>query len=347
MPPTPPAVARVLERVAASARKHEMFTAGETVLVACSGGPDSVCLLHTLHRLRRLLKIRLAVFHFDHRLRDDSENDAAYVVRQADRLGLPLVLREATDAPSAGDSVEAWARLARYAALTEAAAEVDASRAALGHTLDDQAETVLLALVRGGGVDAVAGMPPVGTAPPLGFPIVRPLLETRREEVVAFCRAVRLRPREDPSNRDRRFLRNRIRHEVLPVLETSLDRNVKVTLARVAENVRADASYLDDVTSSEVQRVSKIGEGEVLLEADALASLPDPIALRVIQGAIRVAAAAVDASDADAGAAHLRGGLDLARGRSGRRLDLPGGLLATRAKEYVRLSRATDRGRTR
>ncbi|MGH2711082.1 MAG: tRNA lysidine(34) synthetase TilS, partial [Actinomycetota bacterium] len=127
-----------------TARRFEMFPSGETVLVACSGGPDSICLLHSLDRVRRLLRIRLAVFHFDHKLRRGSADDAAYVAGQAERLGLQFVLREAADRPRPGQSVEAWARLARYAALTSAATELEAQRAALGHTLDDQAETVLL-----------------------------------------------------------------------------------------------------------------------------------------------------------------------------------------------------------
>ena len=347
MPATPRAVGRVLERVTATTRRHEMFARGETVLVACSGGPDSVCLLHALHRLRRLLRIRLAVFHFDHRLRDGSADDAAYVERQAGRLGLPFALREATDQPGRGESVEAWARYARYAALTEAAADTGATRAAVGHTLDDQAETVLLGLVRGGGVEAVAGMPAVGTAPPLGFPIVRPLLEVTRDEVLGFCRALRLRPREDPSNLDRRFLRNRLRHEVLPVLEASLDRNVKATVARIAENVRADVGYLDAVASRVARAVTTVGEGEVLLDAARLSALPEPIGLRVVRDAVRVAAAAATPQEADAASTHLRAVVDLARGRSGRRVDLPGGLLAARTREYVRVSSATDRrGRT-
>ena len=132
--PRPPAVARVLERVTATARKHGMFEAGHTVLVACSGGPDSTCLLHSLHALRRLFRIRVEAFHFDHGLRPDSAADAAYVRRQADRLGVPIVFREAVDRPRKGQSVEAWARLARYAALTQAAADQGAHAIALGHT---------------------------------------------------------------------------------------------------------------------------------------------------------------------------------------------------------------------
>jgi tRNA(Ile)-lysidine synthase len=339
--PKPAAVAKVLERVTATARKHAMFRPGEAVVVACSGGPDSTCLLHALYRLRRLFRMRLLVFHFDHRLRPGSPDDAAYVRRQASLLGLPFLLHAAEDRPRPGQSVEAWARLVRYAALTSAATEAGADLAAIGHTLDDQAETVLLGLVRGGGIEAVAGMPPVGALPPLGITAVRPLIQTTRGEVLSFCRALHLRPRQDPTNRDRRFLRNRIRAEVLPFLERTLDRNIKTTLVRTAEHVRADAAYLDALASKSSREAVAIGEEEIKLRAKDLLEAPGVVAARIVRQALRVAAAAAGEWEPEVAAAHIRAVLDLAAGPPRRRVDLPGGLMAVRNKEYVRLSRAS------
>ncbi|HEX2025494.1 MAG TPA: tRNA lysidine(34) synthetase TilS [Actinomycetota bacterium] len=342
----PPAVARVLERVTRTARQNDLFQRAETVMVACSGGPDSTCLLLALHRLRRLLRIRLAAFHFDHRLRTGSERDAAYVERQARALRVPFVFRRATGSPPRGESVEAWARAARYAALTSAATDAGAQRVALGHTLDDQAETVLLGLIRGGGLESITGMSPAGSIPPIGFPAARPLLEVTRAEVVAFNRALRLRPREDPSNRDRRFLRNRIRHDVLPLLERRLDRGLRATLARTAEHLRGDAALLDSMASDAARRVVDLRGEEVRIDARALADLPGPIAARVVRQALRVAGAMAGDWEPDAGAAHVDGILDLATGRPGRRLDLPGDLEASRLREYVRVSRPSpERGK--
>jgi tRNA(Ile)-lysidine synthase len=343
----PKAVARLLERLTATSRRYQMFQPGQSVLVACSGGPDSTCLLHALYRVRRLFRITLLVFHFDHRLRKGSADDAEYVKRQTDRLGLPFHLREAEDRPGPGQSVEAWARLARYAALTTVATEASANVAALGHTLDDQAETVLLGLVRGGGIDAVAGMPPAGTLPPLGIPGVRPLIDTSREEVLAFCRALRLRPRQDPTNRERRFLRNRIRNEGLPFLERSLDRNLKTTLARTAELVREDADYLDTLASEASRAAVLIGENEIKLDAKVLSALPPVLAGRIVRQALRLAVAALGGGwEPDVSSAHVRAVLDLAAGPPRRRADLPGPLLAVRNREYVLLSRASSGSRT-
>jgi tRNA(Ile)-lysidine synthase len=341
MPRGPAPVARVLQRVTDTVRSHDMFRPGDVVLVACSGGPDSICLLHALHRLRRLFRIRLQVFHFDHRLRPDSEADGRYVGRQAHRLRVPFHLRAADDAPREGQSPEAWARLARYSALQEVATETGATRAAVGHTLDDQAETVLLGLLRGGGLDAAAGMPAVASLPPLGFPASRPLLEVTREETEGFCRSLRLRPRRDPMNADRRFLRARLRHDVLPLLEERVDRGIRATLARTAEHVRADAEYLDALASMASREVTSVGEDDLRLDADALAALPEPIASRVVRQALRVAAAAGGEWPSDVTAAHVRAVLSLAERRGPRRVDLPAGLLAARAKEYVRISRAS------
>jgi tRNA(Ile)-lysidine synthase len=336
----PPAVARVLERVTGTARRYGMFEPGQAVLVACSGGPDSLCLLHALLGLRRLFRIRLAVFHFDHRLRPGSERDLAYVRRQAQGLGLPFVSRSAQDRPAPGQSVEDWARHARYAALAEAAAQAGADGAALGHTLDDQAETVLLGLARGGGLEALSGMAPVTALPPGGLPAARPLLETSRAETAAFCRALGLRPRRDPMNQDRRYLRTRVRLDALPLLERALDRGVRTTLARSAEHLRADAAYLEGLASDAARDVVDVRPGEVRLDAKRMSALPGPIAARVARLALRVGAAA-DNWEPDPGSAHIDGVLDLARGRPGRRLDLPGDLVAERRKGYVRISRAS------
>jgi tRNA(Ile)-lysidine synthase len=235
--------------------------------------------------------------------------------------------------------VEAWARYARYAALTQAAGEVEADLAATAHTSDDQAETVLLGLVRGGGLEALSGIDPVGSAPPLGFRVVRPLLDTSREEVEAFCRALGLRPREDPTNRDPRFLRNRIRHRVLPEMERRLDRGIRATLARTAEHVRADAAYLQALASAWAKELVSVDEAEVRIDAAGLSRLVEPLASRVARDALRLASALAGRSEGDVEASHVRAVLDLAAGRPGRAVDLPGRLLAERTRGYVRLTR--------
>jgi tRNA(Ile)-lysidine synthase len=338
VPRRPPAVARVLERVTKTVRAHEMFEPGDLVLVSCSGGPDSVCLLYSLWHLRRLFKIRLAVFHFDHKLRSDSAKDAAYVRELATRLKVPFHLRTADDRPKKGQSVEAWATVARMNAANGVRREIGAPAWAEGHTLDDQAETVLLNLIRGSGLEGIAGIDPGQRR----HAILQPLLDVERDEVEAFCRALRLRPRRDPMNDERRFLRAAIRHDVLPVLERATGRGVKRSIARSAELLRGDRDELQLQAIRALQTFLKtdyMDRFPLEIDARALRSLPAPIASRALRLAIYQLASGDWAAPWTKDA--IEAVLDLAEGRPGRRRDLPQGLKAVREKEYVRVSRAS------
>jgi tRNA(Ile)-lysidine synthase len=317
-------VAAVLERVTATARAHGMFLPGRTVVVAVSGGPDSVCLLESLVRLRRLFRYRLEVVHVDHRLRRDSAADAAYVGRLAARLGLPFHLREAGSAPATGDSVEAWARAERLAAIAAVAHNVDATRVALGHTMDDQAETVLLNLITGSGLRGLSAIAPVAG------PYVNPLIEVRRSQVEAFCRALGLRPRLDPTNRDPRFLRNAVRLQGLPALERVAGRSLTEPLARTADTLREDSDELTRMALEVTDDVVSDVPGGLDVHAVRLLDLPRAVGGRVVTQAIYASGVVSTRADVDAV-------YDLAAGRPGRRRDLSGGLKARRGREYVHL----------
>lgn len=320
----PPAVARVRERVIKTARAHDLFLPGETVVVGVSGGPDSVCLLHALHGSRRLFKIRLEVFHLDHRLREDSASDARYVERLGARLGVPVHVRTAEGAPAKGESVEDWAHRARSKALADVVRDVGASKAAIGHTRDDQAEQVLIALLRGGGLDALAGLRPAH-----GF-LVRPLLDVTRAEVEAMNRALHLRPRVDPSNADTRFLRNAVRHDILPAIRDATDRDARETIARVAGLLRADADELHlRAYHAAADVLDEDGSG-VTVDVVQLGALPRAISGRVLREALYRAGHSPTVELIDALA-------DLAAGRSGRGRTLAGGARVRRERGYIHI----------
>jgi tRNA(Ile)-lysidine synthase len=318
-------VASVLQDVVTFARSTAMFVPGATVVCAVSGGPDSTCLLHAMVRLRRLLRIRgLVVCHVDHRLRPDSHLDAGYAHRQADRLGVDFVVRTAEGAPARGESVEAWARRVRYAALMDVREERGAQAIATGHTEDDQAEAVLMALIRGGGLEALGGMRPAGDG------IVRPLLEVSADRTRAFCRSLGLRPRLDPMNEDTAYLRAAIRLRALPALREATGRDVRPTLVRTATLLRGDGDYLAGLAAEAADRVVRAENGVVRIDADQLRALPNAVAARVARLALL-----------DAGVvptqALVNSLLGLAAGRPGRRASLPGRLAARREREYVSL----------
>ncbi|HVF07379.1 MAG TPA: tRNA lysidine(34) synthetase TilS, partial [Actinomycetota bacterium] len=320
----------------ATVREHDMLHPGDLVLVEVSGGPDSVCLLYSLWHLRRLFEIRLAVFHFDHRLREDSDADARYVRGRASRLRVPFHLGSADDAPAAGESVEAWATVRRGNAAAAAGRAIGATVAAEGHTLDDQAETVLLNLMRGTGLDGLAGIWP-GDGERPGSSDVQPLLDTTRAEVAACCRSLHLRPHIDPMNEDRRFLRAAIRHEVIPLLERVTGRNVRATIARTAAVLHQDRlELLRQAADHERSIVDRDGD-DLRFRAADLAALPRPLAARIVRMALWQLAA-VDDEVAPWTRDAVEAVLDLASGRAGRSRDLPRGRTAGRDRVYVRVS---------
>jgi tRNA(Ile)-lysidine synthase len=260
--------------------RHAMVAAGDTVLVGVSGGPDSVALLHILVTLAPSLGVTLRVLHVDHGLRAESACDADFVRRVGTRLGVPVDVARVT---VGGGSVEAAARAARYAALTTAADRVGAARIALGHTGDDQAETVLMRMLEGSGVRGLAGIPAVRGR------IIRPLIDARRADVVAHLEHAALPWIEDPSNRDLRFLRNRVRHQILPVIAHACEGDVVPSLTRVGRLARATIDTVDRMAETELKRLGTVEADAITLSRAALAALPSGVAAELLrQAASRV-----------------------------------------------------------
>jgi tRNA(Ile)-lysidine synthase len=231
-----PAVAAVRVAVRRALRTHP----AERVLAACSGGADSLALASALAFEARALGVAAGAVTVDHGLQPGSAERADRVAAVLRGLGLaPVLVSRVVVTPGGGP--EAAARRARYDALAQAAADTGAGWVLLGHTLDDQAETVLLGLGRGSGARSMAGMRP---ATP---PYLRPLLGVRRATTAAACAAEGLPVWDDPHNADPRFRRSRLRHEVLPLLEDVLGGGVAEALARTADLLRTDLAALDHV----------------------------------------------------------------------------------------------------
>jgi tRNA(Ile)-lysidine synthase len=275
-------------------------------------------------RLRRLFHVDLEVFHLDHRLRAGSREDAVYVKRLAERHDLEFHLRVAESAPAKGESVEAWAREQRLSWVGDVVRETGASRIAQGHTLDDQAETLLIALVRGGGLEAMAGIAPV-----LGNE-VQPLIDVTRSEIEAAVRSLGLRPRIDPTNKDTSLLRNALRLKGLPALERATGRELSRSLARTADLLRRDERELSRQAAAAFEDVASEDPQGWELDAASLLTLPVALSTRVIRAAIyRLGVLPTEDS--------ITAVLDLAGGRPGRRRDLHDGAKAVRDKTSVRL----------
>ncbi len=262
----------LLAQLKKTVQKYKLLGPGDTVLVAVSGGPDSVCLLAALHALSGELGIALHIAHLDHMFRGkESADEALFVAALAKRLGLPSTI-ESVDVPALcrerGLSVQTGAREARYAFLSRTAEKVGASRIATGHTATDQAETVLLRLLRGAGSAGFSGIPPMRGR------FIRPLIETTREEVLEHLARSGLSFVTDPSNAKPLYTRNRIRLELMPVLKQFNPRIVE-TLAAEAALFKDESEALDLSVETAVQAITeKQGDGFVVQRGAFLALHP-------------------------------------------------------------------------
>jgi tRNA(Ile)-lysidine synthase len=326
--------------------RRRLLGRGDRVLVALSGGADSVALLGAMLELRRAGAVgEVAAAHVDHQLRADSGEDARFCRELAARLGVPIEIAAVAVAPG---NVQAQARRARYRALAGVAAKVGAGRIATAHTRSDQAETFLLRALRGSGARGLSGIPPRRGA------IVRPLIDQPREAVLEYLRQSCLSWREDPSNAGRKYQRNRLRHDAMPALR-ALAPGVERALARAADLLRADERALERAAKELLEKTSgsasAAGEREGRFAADergkrlaagggetiAIASLRgQPVAVR--RRAIRQLWKAATGSRRALLARHVEAVLALARRPGPGRLSLPNGWEAGVAYGQLALS---------
>lgn len=316
----------MLDKVREAIRRYALLVPGTRVLVAVSGGADSIALLHALHRLRGELAVSLTAAHLDHGIRPDTAEDRAVVRAACADLGLPLAC-ERVDVPALARAkrlnLEGAARLARRGFLERAAREVGATRIALGHTRSDVAETVLLHLLRGAGPRGLRGILP---ATP---PYVRPLILVSRAEARGFCQAERIPFRDDPTNDDRRLLRNAIRLEVLPIL-SRFNPQIEEALARAA-HLCADAeealSWTAHLALAEVSRAAD-------LDLELLCAFPRSVQALVVRRAAEATGVTLEER-------HVRQVLDaLAAGRG--EMHLPGGAAARIGSGVLSFGRASS-----
>ncbi|MEZ5401957.1 MAG: tRNA lysidine(34) synthetase TilS [Bryobacteraceae bacterium] len=268
----------MLERVAETISRYSMFPLGARVGVGLSGGPDSTALLRALIALAPRWNLHLTVLHINHGLRGaESDADEQFVRATAAEFGLPCV---ATRGEPPSSNIEEHARHARYAFFAKAAREHALDRVATGHTLDDQAETVLFRLLRGAGATGLSGIHPLTAEG-----VARPLIDVRRAEVLAWLREIGQPWREDSSNTDRAFRRNRIRLDLLPALR-SWNPRIDEALAHSATLAAEDDAHLAALAVEAFGQISSPWRGGVVLNTAAVQAQPGAIAGRVLRLAI-------------------------------------------------------------
>lgn len=325
------------QRVLRYIREYKLLNPGETLVVAVSGGADSVCLLHILSTLCKELDIKLHIAHLNHQLRgEESSADAEYVTDLAHRLKIPITV-ESRDVKQYQShhrlSPEEAAREVRYAFLSDIVASVGAVKAAVGHTADDHVETILMHLLRGTGTRGLRGLLPVTHLP--GLTIIRPLLEMTREETATYCKHNRLHPRIDSSNLSTEPFRNKIRHQLLPQLR-EYNPQISEALQRTARIATDDLAFIEGAADRLWGEVTQVEGDAVIIYKEKFLALPSTLQRHLLRTSIDSLLG--DLKDIEAG--HIEDIMEALEKPAGKVIGLPEGLNFT--IEYDRYVLASD-----
>lgn len=328
VPPKIPAT--LAQRVAHFVREQRLVPGRQKLVVAVSGGPDSVCMLHVLNRLREELGIELHVAHLNHQMRGtEADADARYVSELAQKLGIPATI-EQRDVPAYQAqhhiSLEEAAREVRYKFLSQVAVLIGAKRVAAGHTLDDHVETILMHLIRGSGTRGLRGLQPISQrqAADGKLTVIRPLLQVSRQETNDYCTQHRLEPRTDTTNLSLSSLRNRIRHQLIPLLQ-SYNPQVVPALLRTARIASDDLAFLDEEIARLWNKTVEQRESVIILDKKRLLELPAALKRHLLRTCIENLLGNL----MDIETRHIEDMMKVLNKPAGKRIDLPEGLTFT------------------
>lgn len=327
-----------LKKAQETIKCYNMLKHGDIVLVGVSSGPDSVCLLHVLNELKDEYGLSLHIAHLNHGFRGgESDDDVSFVQSIADSLGIPLHM-EYADIPlyikRLGLSKQAGAREYRYKFFYRIADEIGATRIALGHTADDQAETFLMRLLRGSGSSGLSGIPPVRDR------IIRPIIELTREEINEFLSDRQIRYRIDSSNLTTVYLRNKVRIELIPYLSKEFNPNIMDTLIRNLKILRDEDIFLGEYVKNIYKDIAAGKKGEsVRFDVGRISSLPVPVKRRILRIAVEsiIGEGAVDLSFK-----HVEDSLNLLNNERGGEVHLPSGIIVKKDKKSFSVYLRTD-----
>jgi tRNA(Ile)-lysidine synthase len=279
------------QRVLAYVREKNLVPSGEKLVVAVSGGPDSVCLLHILSELKKELGIELHVAHLNHKLRGaESDADAEYVRGLARRLKIPATIASRDVRSYRAQhrlTLEEAAREVRYNFLAGVAGQVGPARAAVGHTADDHVETLLMHLIRGSGIRGLRGLLPVSRwqSPGHSLTIIRPLLELSRKDTINYCCGHHLKPHTDASNLSAEPFRNKVRWHLLPELR-KYNPQIKEALLRLARTSTDDLDFIEAEARRRQDETIRIEKGSVIIAKESFLALPSALKHQLLRSSI-------------------------------------------------------------
>jgi len=235
-----------------------LFGYGENIVIGVSGGPDSMAMMHILNDLQYEYGFQIHIGHINHHLRRTSNIDERFVQKAAENLNLPISIGHWYPTTKKKGSVEERARLERFRFLTQLAKKVKSKTIVLAHTQDDLAETVLMRILRGTGLQGLRGILPIREMGGIYF--VRPFLKTSKAQIMAYLKRKKINFRTDPTNKQTQFFRNKIRIELLPLLEKKYNKNIKEILLNMAETAGTDYAHLEDKAKKIFEKIALLSK---------------------------------------------------------------------------------------
>ena len=276
----------IFEKVLSTINKHELIQKGDKIVVGLSGGPDSVCLLHILSRLKDKFDLEIYAAHLNHQIRGiEAQKDAFYISKLCEEMGITFFIKS-INVPEYceknGVSIEEGARKLRYEMFYEVKNNTRANKIAIGHNLNDQAETILMRIMRGTGLQGLKGIEYIRDGV-----IIRPILDIERSDIEKYCEQNNLNPRIDKTNLESIYTRNKIRLELIPYMKDNFNSNIIESIARMGNSLRSDNDYIENESLIKFKEVSNINDDSVEINLSYYINLHNSIKVRILRNSIK------------------------------------------------------------
>lgn len=326
----------VFDSVLKTIAEKNLIETGDKIVVAVSGGPDSVCLLHILHRLSNQMDISLFVAHLNHQIRGlEAHLDSLYVMKLCDSLNIPCFIKS-IDVPKYCEDnkvgLEDGARMQRYKMFNEIKAKVGANKVAIGHNKNDQVETVLMRIMRGTGLQGLRGI-----EYKRDDGIIRPILDLNRKDIEKYCVDHELYPRIDKTNLESIYSRNKIRLELIPYIQKEFNENFIDSAIRMVQNLRSDSDYILNEVDKEYSELARAYEDGVYLFVEKFNTLHNAIKSRLVIRGIRDLVGDVNGIEKK----HIDEVLEMSKDdKLNKKINLPRGIFVYRKQGYILLSKS-------
>lgn len=324
----------IFEKVLGTINKYNLIEDGDKIVLGLSGGPDSVCLLHILYRLKEKMNIEVYAAHLNHQIRGlEAQKDALYISQICEDLGITSFVK-AINVPEyckeQGVSLEEGARTLRYEMFDEIKQKTKSNKIAIGHNRNDQAETVLMRIMRGTGLQGLRGIEYIRDNK-----IIRPILDIERSEIEAYCEKYELNPRIDKTNLESIYTRNKIRLELIPYMKDNFNPNVIESIVRMTNSLKSDSDYIDLEAERSFKAVSTLKEDSVEISLPKYSNLHNAIKVRILRSAIKHIIGDTNFVDQK----HIEDIIELeCESKLNKMLNLPRGIFAYRRKNIIILT---------